>query len=96
MAVKQRKTVGELWSSTYHNPTFDDSRAKDNNATLVDDIRRLTRRTLVFIGVFAIVLRVGAGSDPAINLLIVAGGPVAIVAVAGELLALWLRLRQRM
>lgn len=80
-----RRSVGEQWSNTYRNPTFDPDVDQDNNALLVSDVRRVTRIALIVVTAFAIALMLSGGVEAGINLIMIVDGPILVIAGAGRL-----------
>ncbi len=84
---------GERLSRMFENPNFSLDEDQQHNEVLVADIRRVMRGALVVIVVFSIVLMFGASLESGLNLLLIAGAPLAGLLASGEFLRMWLRRR---
>ena len=60
---------------------------------LVSDIQRMMRIALIGIGLFALALAISGSPGAGLNLVLIVGGPILIIAAAGMLLGRWSRRR---
>ncbi len=75
----------------YRNPTFDYERDQANTAVLVGDVRRAMYIGITVVVVFSSILALSGGVEAGLNLLLIVGGPLLLLAAAGESLRLWSR-----
>jgi nitrogen fixation-related uncharacterized protein len=87
----QRRTRGEQWSTMYRNPRFDYERDQANMSILIGDVRRSMYIGITIVVVFSFVLILSGGIEAGLNLMLIVGVPLLMVAVAGEALHWWSR-----
>lgn len=87
----RRRTRGEQWSGMYRNPAFDYERHQDDLAILIGDVRRFMRIGLTIVVVFATMLAVSGRFVASLNLLMIVGAPLLVIALVGEALEFWSR-----
>lgn len=75
----------------YHNPAFDYERHEANTTMLVSDVRRMMYGGITVVVLFAFVLMLSGGIEAGLNLMLIVGVPLLILAAAGEALSLWSR-----
>jgi len=75
----------------YRNPTFDYERDQANTALLIGDVRRAMYIGITVVVVFSFVLALSGGVEAGLNLLLIVGVPLLVLAAAGESLRLWSR-----
>ena len=73
----------------YRNPTFDYERDHANLSILIGDVRRSMYIGITIVVVFAFVLILSGGLEAGINLMLIAGVPLVLLALAGETLRWW-------
>jgi hypothetical protein len=86
-----RRTRGEQWSTMYRNPTFDYERDHANMSILIGDVRRSMFIGITIVVTFAFVLILSGGLEAGLNLMLIAGVPLVLLALAGEALRWWSR-----
>ncbi len=70
----------------YRSPAFDYERDRENTAMLTGDVRRMMRIGIAIVLGLAIALMATGGVKAGLNLMLLGGGPLVIIAAVGELL----------
>jgi len=75
----------------YRNPTFDYERDRENTSILVGDVRRVMFIGIGIVAILSIAIMASGGVSAGFTLLLMGGGPLAIIAIVGELVRRWSR-----
>lgn len=75
----------------YHNPAFDYERHQANTTMLIGDVRRMMYGGITVVVLFSFVLMLSGGIEAGLNLMLIVGVPLLILAGAGEALSWWSR-----
>ena len=75
----------------YRNPTFDYERDQANTAMLVGDVRRSMYVGITIVVAFASLLVLSGRFEAGLNLLLITGAPLLMIALVGEALRVWSR-----
>ena len=89
--AEDRRTRGAQWSTTYRNPTFDYERHQADLAILIGDVRRFMRIGLTIVVGFSSILIFSGRFEAGLNLLMIVGTPLLLIALVGETLSVWSR-----
>ena len=75
----------------YHNPAFDYERDHANTEMLIGDVRRVMYTGISVVVLFGCFLILSGGIEAGLNLMMIVGVPLVLLAFAGEALRLWSR-----
>ena len=75
----------------YRNPTFDYERHQADMAILISDVRRYMGIGITIVAVFAVILALSGRIEAGLNLMMIVGTPLIMIAGIGKALSLWSR-----
>jgi len=75
----------------YRNPEIDYECHQADLAILIGDVRTSMRIGLTIVAIFATMLTVSGRFEASLNLLMIAGAPLLVIALVGESLSFWAR-----